>query len=122
MYYEVELKERLEVLVSAFKGYIDSNDSLDVLYSDKVGFLGVETKDLSLYPFEDIDSCLHFYLSEIILDIKIEDSENKMISYEISDEEEVEFRKRVAPYLDKLGMEKEYTLGYMENFIKSYGR
>ena len=122
MYYEPKVKKRIELIVNAFRGYWEPTKDIDVVYSDKIGFIGIMVPDLTTYHFDSVESVTDFFFNQMAIDIKREDVEGCIYSYELKTYEKIRLRSQVAPYIELMGDEKDFALQYLDNFVEQFGK
>lgn len=122
MVYTAEQKKRIEDILAAFKDYIDANDNVDVVYSNKVGYIWVpigEMEKCMAHEVVDEPGVLLLRLfSEIhyeVLDKGTKDDEDRT---ELTKDEIDEVQCRIYSYIEPMADSKGYCEAYMEQFVR----
>ena len=107
MLYTKEQQRELEEIIGVFQEYLKSSQYLDLIWSDKVGYvllkISMEYRHLegeSLIIEEGEDLCRELF-SEIVTDVLLE-SDNDHSSQAVDPLEAAEIIKRFQPYLERL--------------------
>lgn len=107
MLYTKEQKTEIERIAEVFGGYIRKSPYLDLVWSDKVGYLllkiSVEYRSLEgeSLIIEDAETLCKELFSEIVQDVLF-DSGNDNCSMAVDSAEGAEIERRFLPYLDQL--------------------
>lgn len=120
MTYSPEEKKRIDNLIAAFSKYIHNNELIDILYSEKLGFLVVFTEkrngDGIFVVVQDYNYLLNFLCREVALDFIIE----------MDDDEETDYEEVLAkssailePILNSLGEDRERCINELKNSLKN---
>lgn len=121
MTYSPEEKKRIEVLIAAFSEYIRNSKSLDIVYSEKFGFLVVYSErrngDGTFVAIQDYDYLLNYLCREVAIDFIIELTD---------DEKEADYEEAIAkssailePILNSLGEDKERCMNELKKSLKN---
>jgi hypothetical protein len=111
----------IKEIMQSFKGYIKDSQDIDIVYSEKLGYLVIHMEDLSANEIESPEDVLYYIFSEMALDLRLKNPESS-ISYVLSDSEKSELRKLVGLYVSGLTEIKEFVESYLEDFMNSYGK
>ena len=108
MNYVKEQRDSIEKVKSVFQDYIRNSRTIDLLWSDKLGYILIigitkEMDDISMHPIvlEDAETLCHHMLYEIACDI-LESGGNFDDIFNASPAEKDLILKTFRPYLEKL--------------------
>ena len=110
MYYPQEEKAKMDLLLEAFRSYIDGLDGYDVVYSQKAGYLRLivdDTNDHIYFPIEGFEDMLR-----MLVDDHLHDEEVRVEHFLKLDYDRV--RGLLIPRLDALGEYREEAYAVME--------
>ena len=121
MAYTVEQKKRIEDILAAFKDYIDKNDNVDVVCSNKVGYVWIPIGEMERCMAHEIINepgvLLLRLFSEIHYDIHSAAITDDETEHKLSDEEVNEIQHRINSYIEPMTDSKGYCEAYMEQFV-----
>lgn len=110
MVYSVQEKQKMDILLEAFRDYVDAQESYDILYSEKAGFLRVcvgEGADEIYFIITGFEDMLRMFIDDFLLD-----EEQRVDHYLRRDYDHV--RTLLTPILEKLGDDTPYAISFME--------
>lgn len=123
MVYTLKGKQRMERLLEAFRNYLRANHSIDIVYSEKIGFFRIGTVDgLEAEYFERIESydkMLGVLFSEFCSDVWVEkmrsgDKDDRMSLSDI-----LRVRAIAEPVLQNLPEEdRQYAMDYLNSYLR----
>lgn len=109
-------------ILDAFEIYIYKNPDIEILDSQKLGLIGLHTKDLMVEQLESPEDVLYFVFYEMALNIKLENPESST-SYILLEEEKVKVKNKVNKYIDKMEDEdKVFVMTYLNDFLDDFGQ
>ena len=110
MKYTQEEKAKMDLVLEAFRSYIDGLDGYDVVYSQKAGYLRLivdDTNDHIYFPIEGFEDMLR-----MLVDDHLHDEEVRVEHFLKLDYDRV--RGLLIPRLDALGEYREEAYAVME--------
>ena len=125
MVYTNEMKKKLDAILKAFEGYIDSQDYFDIVYSKKAGYLYVVVGTLEEAGPELLDTpekMLDVLFNEIINDV-INSPENKTHvpdARTLTTWEEAESRRQLTAILERIEDGGAAYLMFLDRYLKDY--
>lgn len=127
MPYSKEEKSRIDGLLEVFSDYIKGHYYFDIVYSEKVGYVRlVVAEDGSDMPpvfIGSYDELLEVLFNEVAVDVYQLKLEGPHFETSLTPLEQIETRKRLLSYIDKMGVEeKEYALEFLETFLIEYNQ
>ena len=125
MVYTNEMKKKLDDILKAFEGYIDSQDYFDIVYSKKAGYLYVVVgppEEAGPELLDTPEKMLDVLFNEVINDV-INSPEN---TTHISDArtltawEEAESRRQLTAILEQIEDGGAAYLKFLDRYLKDY--
>ena len=118
MVYTEQEKERMDLLLEAFREYVDHNPDFDIVYSAKAGFLRIcvgEGADRIYFPIPDFQDMLSMFIEDFL-----QDEEVRVGHYLRRDYGHV--RNLLTPILQNLGNDRDYALALLEQAFENCKR
>lgn len=121
MVYTAEEKRRMDYLFATFSEYIRGNNSFDILFSEKLGYLSMV---LNKGRIEDVEQLRDFnaLLNEMFFQVSNDVRALKMVGYhddiDLFPEEIVETRRRLKPILNTMTQDREYCLERLDYYLE----
>lgn len=125
MVYTNEMKKKLDAILKAFEGYIDSQDYFDIVYSKKVGYLYVVVgtpEEAGPEMLDTPEKMLDVLFNEIINDV-INSPENKTHvpdARTLTTWEEAESRRQLTAILERIEDGGAAYLMFLDRYLKDY--
>jgi len=120
MVYTPEEKQRMDGLMKVFGDYLAASESVDVVYSEKVGYVRLIIADhadsffFKIYGFDDM---LEMFFSDALYDevreVYYKDMTNRDMDYD-------GIYNRLKVYVDAMGEEREHALKKLDEFIEKW--
>ena len=118
------MKRKMDAILKAFEGYIDSQDYFDIVYSKKAGYLWSVVDPPSAAGAEQLDT------PEDMLDNLFNDVINDVIAprtstclngpHALTESEETEVRNRITAILEQIEDDGAEYLQYLDEYIQDY--
>ena len=123
--YTKEVKEKLDMILKAFEGYIDSQDYFDIVYSKKIGYVMILAQNPGEAGAEALDTpekMLDVLFNEIINDVIASPENTTHIpdSNTLTEYEKTESRRRIAAILETMEDGKDDYLNFLDSYLKDY--
>lgn len=125
MIYTDDVRKKLDTILKAFEGYIDSQDYFDIVYSKKVGYLYVVVgtpEEAGPELLDTPEKMLDVLFNEIINDV-INSPENKTHvpdARTLTAWEEAESRRQLTAILAKIEDGGAAYLKFLDRYLKDY--
>ena len=125
MIYADNVRKKLDAILKAFEGYIDSQDYFDIVYSKKVGYLYVVVgtpEEAGPELLDTPEKMLDVLFNEIINDV-INSPENKSHipdARTLTVWEEAESRRQLTAILEKIEDGGADYLKFLDRYLKDY--
>lgn len=126
MIYTSDDKRTLDNILKAFAGYIREQDTFDVVYSDKIGYVSLQVH----YPSAGVpevmntpETLLDALFTEIINDV-VFSPDNPQQNHDdpaLTGYEKTESRRRITAILETMEDEARY-LDFLDTYIEEYPR
>ena len=119
MVYTPEEKQRMDALMEAFSAELAANPEVDVVHSEKVGYVRLiieEDADQVFFILEDFDNMLQMFFFDILSDEAWKAMErdrnltNRTMDYELP-------RRRIQAVVDTMGPDRAYARKKLDVFI-----
>ncbi len=123
MIYSTSQKSRMDNILAAFQGYIQTHPSFDIVYSEKIGYirLNVEDPDAEdLTIIESADDLLEILFDEIINDVRFGNKQKRRRSSNLSESDKIEIRRQITDILKTVTIESEHCLEFMDSYLEDY--
>ena len=123
MIYSTSQKSRMDNILAAFQGYIQTHPSFDIVYSEKIGYirLNVEDPDAEdLTIIESADDLLEILFDEIITDVRFGNKQKRRRSSNLSESDKIEIRRQITDILKTVTIESEHCLEFMDSYLEDY--
>ena len=121
MIYTAEEKSRMDYLLATFGDYIRGNKRVDVVSSDKLGYIvmNIDKDEVQvLVQIKTYDALLDNMFNQISDDVLA----LKLVGYhddiELFPEEMVEVRRRAEPILNTMTQDREYCLAALDYYLE----
>ena len=123
--YTKEVKEKLDMILKAFEGYIDSQDYFDIVYSKKIGYVMILAQNPGEAGAEALDTpekMLDILFNEIINDVIASPENTTHIpdSNTLTEYEKTESRRRIAAILETMEDGRDDYLKFLDSYLKDY--
>lgn len=125
MIYTDDIRKKLDTILKAFEGYIDSQDYFDIVYSKKVGYLYVVVgtpEEAGLELLDTPEKMLDVLFNEIINDV-INSPENRTHvpdARTLTKWEEAESRRQLTAILEQIEDDGAAYLKFLDRYLKDY--
>ena len=126
MIYTADEKRTLDNILKAFAGYIREQDTFDIVYSEKIGYVGLQVH----HPSDGVpevlntpETLLDALFSEIITDVIFspDNPQQKHDDPALTEYERTESCRRITAILETMGDEdKARYLDFLDTYIKEY--
>lgn len=124
MIYSEETRKKLDDILKAFEGYIESQDYFDVVYSKKAGYLWIVVDDPRAQAPEQItepEDLLALLLHDITNDVVAPRQSTSLTEgRSLTDQEAAEIRRRAAAILETIEDGADEYLDYLDEYIQDY--
>lgn len=110
-------RQNIEVVLNAFSDYIETSETSEVLFSEKLGYLfvGIDLRHriASSGPevIESAEDLLGLLINELLLDVLLSSRLDHTIS-SMNDAERQEFNQRLSPYIERLPQYRQFIYQY----------
>ena len=116
-------KKELDAIYEAFKSYIQEQDTFEILYSERMGYLRllIDAPDEGAIVLETPEEMLEYLCSDVVSDV-VYGPDNPKKSHSdmtLTDYEKTESRRRLSAILETL-MDKETRSSFLEEFLEKY--
>ena len=123
--YTKEVKEKLDMILKAFEGYIDSQDYFDIVYSKKIGYVMILAQNPGEAGAEALDTpekMLDVLFNEIINDVIASPENTTHIpdSNTLTEYEKTESRRQIAAILERMEDGRDDYLNFLDSDLKDY--
>ena len=123
--YTKEVKEKLDMILKAFEGYIDGQDYFDIVYSKKIGYVMILAQNPGEAGAEALDTpekMLDVLFNEIINDVIASPENTTHIpdSNTLTEYEKTESRRRIAAILETMEDGRDDYLKFLDSSLKDY--
>lgn len=121
MIYSTSQKSRMDNILAAFQGYIQTHPSFDIVYSEKIGYirLNVEDPDAEdLTIIESADDLLEILFDEIINDVRFGNKQKRRRSSNLSESDKIEIRRQITDILKTVTIESDHCLEFMDSYLE----
>ena len=125
MIYADNVRKKLDAILKAFEGYIDSQDYFDIVYSKKVGYLYVVVgtpEEAGPELLDTPEKMLDVLFNEIINDV-INSPKNKSHipdARTLTEWEETESRRQLTAILEQIENGGAAYLKFLDRYLKDY--
>lgn len=124
MIYSEETRKKLDDILNAFEGYVDSQNYFDVVYSKKAGYLWIAVDDPGAQAPEQInepEDLLDRLYNDIINDVVTPRQTTSLTEPSgLTEPEETEVRSRAVTILETIPEGADEYLDYLDSFIQDY--
>ncbi len=119
------MKDEIETILKAFEEHIEGQNYFDIVYSKKAGYIWVEVDhpgDTAAVLLDTPETLLDVLFNDIINDvINLPGNHDSCSdSSRLSIFQEMESRRRITAYLEKIEGDSSKSLDYLDSFIKMY--
>ena len=123
--YTEEVRKKLDMILKAFEGYIDSQDYFDIVYSKKIGYVMILAQNPGEAGAEALDTpekMLDVLFNEIINDVIASPENTTHIpdSNTLTEYEKTESRRRIAAILETMEDSRDDYLKFLDSYLKDY--
>ena len=123
--YTKEVRKKLDMILKAFEGYIDSQDYFDIVYSKKIGYVMILAQNPGEAGAETLDTpekMLDVLFNEIINDVIASPENTTHIpdSNTLTEYEKTESRRRIAVILETKEDGRDDYLKFLDSYLKDY--
>lgn len=124
VYTEAE-KRRIDNILKAFAGFIREQSYFDIIFSEKIGYFQIlsglcATEPVSVIKTAEEMADTLFY--EVISEV-VDAPESQRLdrgTLKLSEYEEAESRRRLTEMIEGMEEEREYWMGYIDQYLKDY--
>lgn len=122
MVYTQKEKERMDRLLEIYRRFLAQSEDVDVVYSEKVGYVRLivdECADPFFFRIEDFEHMLSDFVMDVVYEEvkkayeQDDDLTNQTMNYELP-------RKRMQDYVKDLDGDRECALSLIEKYIAYY--
>ena len=117
MIYTDDIRKKLDTILKAFEGYIDSQDYFDIVYSKKVGYLYVVVgtpEEAGLELLDTPEKMLDVLFNEIMNRTHVPDART------LTKWEEAESRRQLTAILEQIEDDGAAYLKFLDRYLKDY--
>lgn len=125
MIYSDSCKKRMDKILEAFTGYIESQNYFDIIFSQKAGFLWIAidpSGNVLAEPLGTPEKMMAYLFNDVITEIasSSENSARNSDAPTLTTYERQESYRRITAILETIKEGKEYYFSYLEQFIETY--
>ena len=122
MVYTPEEKQRMDDLLKVFGEYLASNEDVDVVYSEKIGYIRLilaHRGDPFYFELPTYDRMLEMFYFDILSDeVYLAREQNRNLTNQTMDFS-IPY-DRIKAYVDTMGADREYALHMLDKFIERW--
>lgn len=122
MRYTPEEKQSMDRVVAAFSHYLEEGATFDIAYSDRSGFVKlIDDEGAEQYYFyiDNLQDMLGMFFHEMGLDA-VSSALRENPDLTVKEMDYGVLRPQIYPILEKLGRDKEYAIGLLEENIRKW--
>lgn len=126
------MKDKLNLILRAFGEYIRGRDDFDIVYSEKIGYIGIQMScpgdgEPEVLNMPEIlntpEAMLDVLFNEIINDVMFSPDNPRQEHYgsTLTEYEETESRRRITAILETIeGEDKNRYLAFLDRYIREF--
>ena len=115
-------KARMDALISAFRNFINESDDIDIVYSEKIGYVRLviaENADSNYFPIQDFDELLQTLLFDVLcFQVDLALAKDPSLTNETMDYSSVQ--AYLTDILNTLDQDHNYTIREMHSFLTKW--